>query len=511
MRWLARNYLLLGAALAAYAAIFSARFSVSRLLPNVKPEWLLLAEARTWALLTWAVLIAVGWRSLNGTNCPANMSRVWRSVGLVAITQCVLLAHAVLYRPSAHSAYFAWELITIMLSGAMLGLAYQMWGLRFVKTVLWVSLMVALAVTIWVLASSRLTRPASDSGPLATVFTYYRIQIFGGFAALFLWFQGRGTARGFCLALGAVLCFAAAYLSLSKAALLAGLGALLFLAAVYFIWFEKVRAAAVAGVSVAAVVLFVLVSGGLFASRVSEGLLGAGYALSTQSVPPPSLDEASIAIESNYKGMDKCMDNCVSAAVGERVDGRLLIARVQFEAQRRLAAIVACTAGKYPCGFAVARSEQDIADTMLRFRVYIPDFSFRIRLLMEGLGGISKAPWLGNGFGSFHAVATNLYTAKPESYSHPHNILVELLYSVGLLGALLVAAALFVLTWEVLRARERIHDGLPLIASVVAVGIGSVFGGDYMDFRLVWIGFLLSVMLCELPGRSGSAPGGHAV
>ena len=67
------------------------------------------------------------------------------------------------------------------------------------------------------------------------------------------------------------------------------------------------------------------------------------------------------------------------------------------------------------------------------------------------------------------------------------------------------------LTWEVLRAREGILDGLPLIASVVAVGIGSVFGGDYMDFRLVWSGFLLSVMLCELPGRSGSSPDGHAV
>jgi O-antigen ligase len=104
---------------------------------------------------------------------------------------------------------------------------------------------------------------------------------------------------------------------------------------------------------------------------------------------------------------------------------------------------------------------------------------------------------MGNGFGHFHAVAVNLYTKNTDHYFYPHNILIEILYAVGILGALFVGAVLLVLVWEVLRSKDKIQPCSPIFAFVVSIGVGSLFGGDYLDFRLVWLGLLLCIMLCE--------------
>jgi hypothetical protein len=478
------NFLLLAGTLSVYVSIFSARFSISRVLPGISAQWLVLSEVRTWAVISAIILVAAGWKSRMRMR-PANMPQVWKCIGLIVLAQLALLSHAVFYRPFPQTAYFAWELTGIILISVTLGIAFRVWGVRFVNALMWVSLFFALLIAVWMLAAAfGVKKTDVESSPLATTFTFYRIQIFGGFSALVILFASHRILRGAALSLGTTLCFAAAYLSLSKAALLAGTGGALFLAAVYVTWFSKVRASVVLCISVAAVILFAFSSGGMFTARVAGGLLGAGYPMSTSGVSPPTREEV-IALE------------------GE--DGNLALYQARLEAQKRQADVIACTAGKYPCTFKVTRWEQEIADTMLRHRVYIPDFSFRIRLLIEGAKGIARAPWAGNGFGAFNVVGTNLYTKEPESYSHPHNIVVELLYSVGVLGAALVFGIVFTLFWLVMQAKEGLQSGLPMLAAAVSVCIGSVFGGDYMDFRLLWIALLLCTMLCR-PSAGMSHP-----
>jgi hypothetical protein len=56
--------------------------------------------------------------------------------------------------------------------------------------------------------------------------------------------------------------------------------------------------------------------------------------------------------------------------------------------------------------------------------------------------------------------------------------------------------------WEVLRTKDKIQPCLPLFAFVISMGLGSLFGGNYMDFRLVWMGLLLCIMLCEKTASS---------
>ena len=499
--WFSRNLLLFCSALSIYVATFVGRLSISRVFSGVSPEWFVLGEVRTWAVLFAAILVSIGWKSRDGTKCPANMQQVWRCVGLVVVAQFAVMSHTLFYMPSGHSDYFAWELTTIILVAGILGIAFQVWGMRLVNAMMWIALFFAFLLAAWMLLASLGSKSSGEDRPLATTFTFYRIQIFGGFAALVVLFQSNKMVRGGLLGLCSALCFAAAYLSLSKAALLAGAGGLLLLAAVYVTWFEKLRAVAVVAVSLTATILFIIISGGMFTARAAQGLLGVGYSLNTELIAPPTSEEL-VAVGS--LGSDKVVavgslgSDKDYLALDAASEAGLLKQRIsEFEAQRRLAAIVACTAGKYPCGFKVERSEQDIADTMLRFRVYIPDFSFRIRLLMHGFSGISKAPWLGNGFGNFHAVAVNLYTKNLDHYFYPHNVVIELLYAAGVLGTLFVSAILLVLVWEVLRVKDKIQPCLPLFAFVMSMGLGSLFGGDYMDFRLVWMGLLLCIMLCE--------------
>ncbi len=475
--WTAENFLLLASAVVLYVAVFSARFSVSRVFGEISLDWVVLGEMRTWAVLAAAILVFMGWKSRAMPASRLQLKRVWTSIGLIALVQLALMAHALFYRSGPNPAYFAWELATIVLIAALLAFAFQIWGLRFVTALMWAALFFALLIAAWMLVVALGAKKADGDGPLATTFTFYRIQVFGGFAAIVVLFGSRKITKRVLIGFCAILCLAAAYLSLSKAALLAGTCGALFLAAVYATWFSKARAGIVLGIAIAAIVLFSVASGGLFVARVSEGLLGVGYSLSTADVPAPTREEA-IALDGDDRSYDLYL--------------------ATFEAQKTQAAVVACTAGKYPCPFKVKRWEQEIADTMLRFRVYVPDFSFRLRLLMQGMSGIANAPWMGNGFGTFRAVATNLYTKEPEPYSHPHNIVVELLYSVGLLGAMLVGGAIAGLVWLVMQSRGGVQPSLPMLAYVVSVSIGSVFGGDYMDFRLAWFGLAICVMLCEI-------------
>lgn len=468
--WLSKNFLLFCVALSIYVAIFVGRFSVARVFGEIFSEWFVLLEIRTWAITIAALLVFTGWRKCrSNVICPIHQQRVWVCLGFIAVAQLALMAHQLLYLPGASPAYFIWELATIILIAAILGFAFQVWGIQLVNTVMWLGLLLSLLIALWMLLFTISAKNTATSGLLPTTFTIYRIQIFGGFAALALLFECDKVVRGgWIMGISATICFATSYLTLSKAALLAGTGGVLFLAAIYVTWYNKIRAGVVLSAYLSAVILFVIISGGMFSARVSEGLLGTGYSLSMRDV-----------LSQVPEGDDK-------------------LNVVRFEAQKRLAEVVACTAGNYPCSFTVQPWEQDIADQMLRFRVYIPDFSFRIRLLMEGGRGIVHAPWMGNGFGTFNAVATNLYTKEFEAYSHPHNIVVELLYSVGIMGTMIVGGIMFFLVWLVMQVKEGLQPGLPMLAYIVSVCIGAVFGGDYMDFRLAWFGFVFCIMLCAV-------------
>jgi len=447
-------------------------------------------EVRAWTVLFGLIVAGIVCFKFHSVGHAAITRKVWRATGLIVLVQGALLLHTFFLGNKQGLSYFAWEMWTLILSLAMLAIYYQLWGAAFVVQFMWVALVFAIFSTASLWSVMLYSGKAINEVSIGTTFSFYRIQIFGGFAALFLYFRARND-RGllWALLLSAAICFAGAFLSLSKAALLSGAVGILILAAVYSIWFDGRRAVIVLAVLGAAVSAFYVFSGRQFAARVNEGVLGKGYVLTLQSVTPISRQEILESIDASSRRGPCKLDSSKDCMVE--------LIQSEIEAQRRLAKLLSCTAEGYDCDFHAERWERDLIDAMLMYRVYIPDFTFRMRLLMHGAKGILNAPWLGNGFGNFHKVATNLYTKAPEHYYHPHNIIVELLYAVGLLGALMVCSALFLLVRVVLSAGSSVQVCMPLLAFVVTVTTGSLFGGDYFDFRLVWFGLILCVMLCE--------------
>ena len=474
-----------GVAVAAYVAMFAGRFSLARVLPAgdlTAAPWL---ELRLWALLAGWTLVLLAARQPPAGTALITRHRLWRGVGLVAALQLAFALHALWLRPQPGALQWVWELASTVAGVALVAAAYCQWGAPMLQAFLRVGVVGACALTALAWTARVMAPGVGDGFALGTVFTQVRIQCFGGMACLALmWGQGRSVRRSVALLVVAALCFTGAYLSLSKAILLAGLCALLFLAATHAVWFDRRKAAQVLAVAALSVAAFVALSGSMFASRVAEGLLGTGYSLSFLKVAPPRADE-------------------VPAPSGD-TQARISMAQLQFDAQTRIAELLACSAGHYICAIEPTRWELEIVQTMLRHRVYLPDFSFRIRLLLEGMRGASSAPWLGQGFGSYRAVAINLYTGAPETYFYPHNIVVELLQAVGVVGLALVLAVAFGLAWLVLTARSAVVSALPMLAFALAIGLGAMFGGDYQDFRLFWWAMLLAVMACGPESESAT-------
>lgn len=488
MRWSGERGLILISALIIYAGIFSGRFSLARIIPDAFSSWPLLGEVRVWVILMGIILVGVEWLRAKRSGLLIVEGRVWLGVGCIVLAQLVLILHSILYKAGANVSYFIFELMALSIVAVLVGMSYQIWGGEIVKQIMLTGFLFSLALAALFFEATVFGQIFIREGILKSAFSFYRVQFFGGFSALILYCSvDKNKKLEFLLLLGAIFVFSSAYLTLSKAAILVGTSTLLLLAFIYVTWFEWRKSVAVIAVAFGAVGVFVAVSGGVFAARINQGVLGVGYVPELSMITPPS----TVAAVTSSRGA------LVLGATPEEVE------LASFEAQLRLAKLMQRSSESVRLGCCempqgwdvVVTKEQEIANYLLQFHAYLPDYSFRIRLLTHGFRGISNAPWLGNGYGSFHAVAANLYTGNQEIYFYPHNVLVELLHAIGAAGSFLIGCLLLSLIWLVLCMREKTQPALPVLAFAIAVGAGSLLGGDYMDFRLVWLGLLLCVML----------------
>lgn len=467
------SFSVIAVAMLSYIAICAGRFPISRI-SGYSDLPFYVDEVRTWVILLLFLFLANSWRQRTNIIEGINTNLLKRSVSIVIGIQLILVAHALLTAANNHTPYFIWDLIVTICICVLLLAAYILWGKEFVYLFLMVAFLAALVFAIWALVT--ILRPSDLNRPLATTYTFYRIQLLGGFSALACIQSDKIISlKNTFLGIIGIICFSTAYMTLSKAALIVGNVGLLFLAAIYFTWFSKKIACLPMVVAIVASVLFFFASGHSFATRFESGMLG-----------------------TEYSTMDKIgsLSNVIDSRSIAKEQGKPVSVEKQIiAAQQRLAMAIVCRAEGVLCPFQMTSAERLIVSTLLTHHVYIPDFSFRIRLLINGMKGLSAAPWLGNGFGHFQATTINRYNDELEIYYYPHNIVVELLYSAGIIGTLLVFLGIVVLLWGILSTRYRICRGLPILMFVFSMLIGSLFAGDYTDFKLVWIGFLLTVML----------------
>ena len=122
-----------------------------------------------------------------------------------------------------------------------------------------------------------------------------------------------------------------------------------------------------------------------------------------------------------------------------------------------------------------------------------PDDGRRMQALREWSAISSDAPWLGHGFGKdvVHQVSQGRLSAQlsrtdPNLRSHAHNLFVDIVVQVGLVGLVMFCLLLWALAALAYRARDpaRLPAGGALIALIAAMAIKNMTD-DFMDHAVV--------------------------
>ena len=123
---------------------------------------------------------------------------------------------------------------------------------------------------------------------------------------------------------------------------------------------------------------------------------------------------------------------------------------------------------------------------------YFVDRSSRLVFAAHALAGIAAKPLFGQGVAAFALHMPNPQTSKTEVYRYPHNIVLEIAFEAGLIGAGLLLLALGALFWLSIRAAWAEPVGLYLLGYMVFMLLSALVSGDFYDSRLLWVaGFAL--------------------
>lgn len=145
----------------------------------------------------------------------------------------------------------------------------------------------------------------------------------------------------------------------------------------------------------------------------------------------------------------------------------------------------------------------------------ITSITIRLRLWRHALRDLAEAPLLGHGFGGIHGLADEDPSGRDAPpgkgrYDHFHNSYIQLLWSQGLIGAVLWGALIFLLVRDVARQAHRseaVRELLPAVAGMLAfVAIWGCFAYrlPHPDMRFFTILLLLSLRLLGQAPRAAA-------
>lgn len=455
---------IVAAAFASYVAFFSGQLTVDRLLPialNV-PSVVVSAVALTvgFIIALYGVFRQNGVLSTFGTKYAIH---VILYASLIIVSQIFLVVFSSAFGNPLQDASIVNDIILSIIQ--LLGLAIMIciWDRNYIMYLSWIAVFAGLSVGIWLFAYYS----GPEHSPVMSVFTVYRVALFGGFAGLYLYFENKCPNIRYekiIILLLTAFCFFTAFSTLSKAALLGGVASMLAMALIYALWINKGKAIISFLIIALSVLTFWALRGQVFTDRISEGIIGRGYS-SMQAVDMVDLPQ-------------------------EFLDDSTEIAAIN--AQKNLAKHIVCSFEREGCNNPATKTEIALINGIFKNHVVLPDYSVRIRLATHALEGFVEHPYVGNGFGTYQLVTENLYTGDPEEYHYPHNFVLELLYAVGILGSAPIFLTLLICFCILVKDGNRMDSALPLIASAASGIVGASFGGDYSDFRIVWIYLMLS-------------------
>jgi hypothetical protein len=467
-----------------FLAIFSGRFTLDRLVGlDLEYPWL---ELRTLALLGSYAVYIMGRRM----GALDNENNAFEGRGFLVLLG-IFLAYAtmnilLLGEREVRGAFF-YDIFTVI---ATLYLVFKysvssqlLTGLAIVAE--------AIGGTLFLLAAVGVGNPDLNGhawAPIAGPITFYRIEGFAFFSAMYLAWMTDRTGMKFVHYAFAGICLFATLASLSKGALV-GLLVSLSLMAFYWVVLSNYRSLVRLVLLITIVgTTFFFTKGWVMSSRIQAGLdmdkvggISMSAGLSRESRPTGSNDPDDLEIGRYQKSM-------LLGSLLEKYSRQVELEDFTEEELERLDALWVVFedygAPDYkinPEGFI----------RWVNSLIVLGDGSSRLQMAQVAINQFLQHKLFGAGPGSYRFISLGSGSGKIEVYTYPHNIVLETASVMGLSGIVLFVLAVCAGLVVVVRKLFVNKYALFWLGYISFFTVTALFSGDFYDFRIYWFVVLL--------------------
>ncbi|MHB0984018.1 MAG: O-antigen ligase family protein [Sulfuricella sp.] len=487
-----RNMLHVAAISSLFVGLLAGRFSVERLFHGVsQSDWL---QFRLWGIALSAIFV-ISLMLTTGTEKRKLSSET--IIYLVALTllHIALISGALLLgNPQAQSGYLFDVMVVLVGVALAVSLFRSPVELRIFALIAETVGLIFFALAVMGFGNPELNGPgwAPFGGPI----TFYRIEFLTFCSGLYLFATAKSrTSALFHLAISVIGLFSA-FMSLSKAPLVGAIVVVAYFAFWLFSKKEYARLGAVCAVTIIAAASLYVYGGAILQLRLQESGYFSSPKFNTQTqtlyLSDVTLADLVGAPRAPAPSTTSLSDVTLADLVGAK---KIYLSDIRFEnlsepQQERIAAL----------GLVMGRSAPDYhtdSPAFIRYAdqmVVLRDQSNRLHLLAHAYDLFRTNKWFGVGVGNYQYSGINAYTGQFEEYKYPHNILMEVLATNGLVGLLLFALTLLIGASLMQRLLFRHDAALFFIGYAGFVFVTSLFSGDIYDFRLFWFVTMILIM-----------------
>jgi len=463
-----------------FIGIFSGRYSFDRFFDDSLGVWWL--QMRIWATAL-AVIAAYPLLRGQGPDLARGYSKeetLW--FWLAGLFYVYLAGNALVQGDPEGVPIFFFDTLLILVQATLI--AFVVRSTTDICLFAWIAEIVALALIVFrALGFGNPELYGLTFAPFGNPITIYRLEFFGFCSALYLGLaRSEGQAARLTHGLAAALTLYATFASLSRAATLAALT----VTGMYCLWFlsrKEYRTAAS---------LVVITALGLVGMLTFSAALENRFA----TADPTRIAAAATRIDAHHHGAAQPIDGVPIDYAVMQANGRILdvLARyyrgevsefddLDVEQRRYLEAVAYVNEGALPD----PRKDLGMFLFAASRLVTVGDGSSRIGMAIQAWRDFALKPWFGIGLDNYR-----YYIPLPEKSTiilekYPHNIILEMLSGLGLVGAAMFAVAL---AGAMLLAFRLAAESPPLVfmAGYLAfVFFTALFSGNIFDFRLVWL------------------------
>jgi hypothetical protein len=329
--------------------------------------------------------------------------------------------------------------------------------------------------------------------------TFYRIEYFSFCAAMFLAARSENKWTKLSHYVLACICLYAAMATLSKASLIGVFVAFSFM---WFYWLVISNYKSIIMLTVITLVtgsvyyyangdkMYMRFAKGFSVDRGVDAISNSGVDLITGL--EKSLNQENASIEDGIRlkigiGLNKDQIRLLNDSIISRFSDTTTFSDYPAEDQIRMIAL-----------WEIFR-ESGVPDYRNDFSEYlrwmsslaiVVDGSSRLRMAQSALSDFKQNILYGSGVYNYTYWSLNSSATGTEVYKYPHNIVLEVAASMGLVGLILFGGA--IISSMVFITKELINypNAIYLITYLVFFMVTSLFSGDLYDFRIFWIGVL---------------------